>query len=120
MPSNGESNMSQATSKVIDPGAEPSAPKGTVPWLMAYIQRNPSCTLAGGEGAVLVKYITQLEGMYTWIVNNSERFYRTKDGMWWLRPLKADGSVNYDAGAVPGVAIGPFGSLDSLIIKAQA
>ena len=47
--------------KVIDPGNEPSNPRTSVENLMAFIERNPHCTLAGGEGFKLVERIRALE-----------------------------------------------------------
>ncbi len=45
----------------IDPGNEPSAPKTKLETLIDFIERHPSCTLAGGEGFLLVQRIRTLE-----------------------------------------------------------
>lgn len=63
--------------------------------------------------------IEQLEARLKWIAENSERFYHTQEGLWWLRPLKDDGSINYDGGRVPGVSLGPWLTLDALIRDQQ-
>lgn len=56
--------MSQTPSKprVIDPGAEFSRPDGkSLDGLIAFVERNPDCTLRGGEGWLLVQEIRRLE-----------------------------------------------------------
>lgn len=46
--------------RLLDPGAEPSAPKGSLTWLIDWVERHPSCTLAGGEADMLVAEIHRL------------------------------------------------------------
>lgn len=57
------SMLADLSAKPIDPGAEFSKPRGEkLPWLLGFIERNPACTLAGGEGKILLDEIRRLEG----------------------------------------------------------
>lgn len=57
-----------------------------------------------------------------WFAANSQRVYQAVDGNWWIRPLKADGSVEYNTHPTAGGAaraIGPFTNFRDAVDNAR-
>lgn len=51
------------TTRIIDPGAEFSAPKpGGLPWLIALLRKQPDLNLKTGEGKLMLDEIDRLAG----------------------------------------------------------
>jgi hypothetical protein len=91
--------MGHTCARVIDPGAEPSAPKGSLAWIIAYVMRHPFCTLAGGEAAILVKEIERLTTLgkrfEKWVKKHGDRQRHHNDRQQvWCLIFKRDGEAD--------------------------